>query len=377
VTTPTARRIWFEVDAQVYLGSWTDLPVTRLVASMDMDRVNFTAATLTLDGATAATWAALDPQAQDPLSFSPVRFRARQYEYDAFGAPLIHSYLPGSYGGFSDDSYALLWIRTIDRDYINGRITVDLGGSELMMADKRRIATTVLPTGATTVAGLVNYSIGDVFGGGAVTNDAIVLSTTIPSGDRRDMLQGESHIDLIRPELDAIGCRLYDYWGILFANRARDIVGGTIKLATYTEDEGAPSDADPIVTGLRETVTRDADYADAVLVKGTYTDTSGNRIEWYDRSGTGVNTKGRVISVERAQPAGSIADEFATRTIIRGHDINVQARARLDVRPANALEVHHRAGVLEGNIRAVEYDIDAMNGTATMRLRAQTGEAIE
>lgn len=377
MTTPTARRAWFEAEAQVDLGSWTDLPLARVVASSDMDRVNYTAATLTLHGATPAMWAAMDPRAQNPLGFSPVRFRIRQYQYDDDGAPEVHSNLPGSQGGSSVDSWASLWVRSIERDFISGTVTVELAGAELMLSDKRRIAGTTLNTAATSVSALVQYSIDDVLGGGAVTNDAIVTSTAIAAGDRRLMLQGETHIDLIRAELDAIGCRFYDYWGLLYANRARNITAGTIKLATHTEAEGAPSDADPIVTGLRENVTRDGDFADGVLVKGTYTDGSGNRIEWYQASGAGVNTKGRVINVERAQPSANSAEEFVDRTIIRGHDITVEARARLDVRPAYELEVHHRAGVLEANIRAVEYDIDLDGGSATMTLRAQTGAAIE
>lgn len=377
MTTPTARRVWFEADAQVDLGSWTDLPLVRLVASSDMDRTNFTEATLTLHGVTPEMWAAMDPRNQNPLGFSPVRFRVRQYQYGADGVPAIHSRLPGSVGGSSVDSYASLWVRTIDRDFISGMVTVRLAGAESMLADKRRNAGTTLNTAATTVGQLVEYSVNDVLGGGTITSEAIVSSTAIPAGDRRLMLQGETHIDLIRAELDAIGCRFYDVWGLLFANRARDISSGTIKLATHTDAEGAPSDADPIVTDLRETVTRDGDFADGVLVKGTYTDGGGNRVEWYQASGAGVNTKGRVINVERAQPAANSAEEFVTRTIIRGHDITVEARARLDVVPAYELEVHHRAGVLEANIRAVQYEIDFEAGTATMTIRAQTGEAIE
>src|SRR5690606_8618941 len=118
-------------------------------------------------------------------------------------------------------------------------------------------------------------------------------------------------------ELDAINCRIFDIWGVIFQIAERDTVGATLKLATYTEAEGAPADADPIVTELQRTLTREGDYADGVLAKFDWTNAAGTRVVQYQLTGGGANDKGSVKTYTRPRPAANAAEKLLTRTLIR------------------------------------------------------------
>jgi hypothetical protein len=141
-----------------------------------------------------------------------------------------------------------------------------------------------------------------------------------------------------------------------------------VQLATYTQREGAPPNADPIVYDVSETFDRSGDYADGVLVKFDMSESGGGT--GYQRSGDGSNTRGRVITWSRSAPVGNAANEIVTRTNMRGRDLTITARCRLDITPGQAINVFLRDDIaLTANVRAIRWDI----AKAEMTMRAQAG----
>lgn len=369
MTTLTPQEVVYTWEAQVYtFAEWLDLPVLNVRASADMDRVPYCMVTLTLGGVSDEVWAALDPR---PFpGFAQLRLQVVCSDLD--GTPL--SWL-GQRAGDASPTTATLFLRTARRDRVTGTVTVTAAGAESMLEDRIRLATGTIDTGATTVLGLVEWALQDTFGYSITTADPLASSTSIPAGDRRLMLPGENFNDLIETELQAISYRLYDHWGHVSAVFDREHTPATgenlnVVLATHTHAEGAPAHADPIVYEIEETMSRDGDFADGVLIKYDQTDTGGP-ITW-QRSGDGANTKGRVLTIPRA-PAGDAANPMVERTRIRGVDLTITARARFDIIPGMRLYVYTRTGAVSGSIRAVEYD----TATTHMTISAQTGQPIQ
>lgn len=358
MTTATPRDVKVEYTAYVTGDSGNPLPVTNIVASMDRDRVSFCEATLECTALSETQLADLDPR-----NGVTVAWRAELQELDGTIIHRIPDYaiLPGS--------PAVMWVRTVQNDPLNNSATIRLAGGESMMDDKIRNAGTTNNTGATTVAALVDWSLGDVFGGYTVTHATVASATAIAAGDRRLMLQGESHMDLVKPELDAINCRLLDFWGLLWSTKVRDDVNGTLELSTIPGVAGA----DPIVYEYTESISRDGEWADGVLVKYDYENSGGTRVVAYQASGAGANTRGVVLNRDRAAPAANAADQIVTRTVVRGYDIDVTARLFFDFDAYFALIVHLPGGVeKESHIRSVTWDI----GAGEMRIRAQSGNPL-
>lgn len=79
-----------------------------------------------------------------------------------------------------------------------------------------------------------------------------------------------------------------------------------------------------------------------------------------------------IISLDRGEPSGNLAESIASRSIIRGRDLRVDARARLDVLPGMELQAHLRDGILSGIISAVEWNLS----TATMTIHAQSAVTV-
>ncbi len=371
MTSITPERVRYEVSATLVADPATQLDVDSITPFMDMDGNAFCGVMIRLKSVTDAQWALLDPRTigvQNTLYFN-----VKQLDADT-GAVLTE--LPVVTASF--DPNARLYLREAELDEVTGEATVFATSGEPMLSDKRRISGSTINTGATTVETLFTYSLYDIFGGIAYGVDPIVSSTAIPAGDRRLMLQGESHLDLLMPEMQAIDCRIYDYWGRTWWAKSRtsppSYVGAptTVKLATYTQAEGAPSDADPIVHSARRKVSREGDWADGILVRGEYTNAGGTRVQWWQASGAGVNTRGRVIDMNRAQPASNVANQIATRSVIRGAELTITAAIRFDVRPGQTLTLYTRTRTTTVIVRAVEWDVS----DNLMTIRAETGNPI-
>lgn len=359
MTTASPDAVWYTFEAR--RGS-QHLPVTNISATMDRDRQSLCTATLTLDWIDDALLADLDPR-----TGATVLWFVQQWTGDP-DSPTEVGRLPNIHE-LSTPTPANMFVRSVTRHHVDRTVTVVLAGGESYLADKKRNVGGAIDTGAATVYDLVLWSLIDVFGGLSIAADAPAF-TAIPAGDRRKMLPKESHQDLIQPEMDAVSCRLLDYWGWQWSIKLRSTVSGTLKLATV---EGI-ADTDPIVYEVDETLSRDGDWADGVLIE--YDQPDGTKA--YQSYSTvpgipGANTRSLVLTRERAAPASNAAEGVVARSVTRGYDLEVTARCRFDLDIFMDLEIHTPDTVLQGRIRAVEWDI----GTSEMRIRAQYGEPEE
>lgn len=362
MTTSTPISVRYELYAN--LSGYGNLPAVSIRASADIDRDIFATATLTLAGVSDALWALLDPRTSTPRR---ITWRIIQYGRDAGGSEYEVGRLPVVATGTDT---ANMWIRTANRNHLTGRVIVELATGESLMRDKKRISGATVNTGASTVAGLCTWTLNDVLGS---TPDyyyaPILYSTAIPSGDRRLMQSGEDFISLIQPELDSIGCRLLDAWGRQWRGIVRDATEyGALLLSTHTK-----TDYDAIITEAEETVSRDGDWADGVLIK--YNPPSGTVS--YQASGSGVNTKGVVVTRDRVPAAANAADPMAGRYRARGADFTVTARIRFaqialatkdSPSPQEVRFAFVSGRTIIAKIRAIEWD----TATGLMSIRAQS-----
>lgn len=338
------------------------LPVLRtdgaIRISEDQDRDNFLEVTLELDWLPPHIYAALDPRAQNTLAAAPIRMRMTELAGDG----TILRYWPGFYAA-TDEDLAWLWIRRIQRNWASRTMTLTLSSGEPFLDDRIRLAGTSVDTAATTVRNLVNYSLGDVFAASLGVYSPIVNTTAIPAGDRRLFQPGQSHLDLIKSELDAIDCRLYDMYGRIWNAELRTTVAAEQVRLSTSPDYG--TNCDPIVWEVTDTLSRDGRWADGVLIEYD-TRAFGGTVAW-QRSGSGSHTKGTVVHRTRPAPTANAADKLATRTALRGRDTDVTARARLDVRTRCKAAIFTFDATLQGDLRAVEYSFPE----GTMRLRIE------
>lgn len=370
MTTPSPLEIYHTYLCDIWNdseGGYEQLDVESITATMDVDRLALCEAEVVLAAVTDQQWAWIDPR-QSGFDFTR-KMGIQIKQWDMAGNML--GKIPSQHT--VADEIARLWIRSATRDRISGRTTVRLAGGESMLEDRRRNSGAPQDTGAATVSQLVQWSLIDTFGSYTLSVAPIVIATTIPAGERRQFYPGESHIDLLRPELDAINCRIFDVWGVSWTVPVREATGPTIKLATYTQADGAPADVDGIITSIDETVSRDGGWADAVLIKYDNTE-NGGTVTW-SRSSAGVNTKGLFLTFDRGAPAGgdAPAQEMEARARRRGLDYVIEARCRLDVVAGSPLELHLRDSTITGlTIRSVEWR--PVEGTMT--IRAQTGDPL-
>jgi hypothetical protein len=193
----------------------------------------------------------------------------------------------------------------------------------------------------------------------SVTTTPTDLVTSIPAGTRRDFNSGDSALDLIRSELDAVDERLYDRWGFSWFTEARDFSGNSlVSLAT------APNldpDADPVVIDMSEVRSRDGRWADGVGVRFEV----GGTAQW---AGTGTSTKGILIDRNRPEPGANAATPIRARSMKRGRDLEITATARLDVTSRRPIIVWTPDTFAEGTIRSVEFSFP--EGTMTIRMQS-------
>lgn len=332
-----------------------------LVISEDQDRETFIEVTARLEWLPDHIYRALDPRTQVSTGAPPIKLQLS--ERDGTGA--ILRYWPSNTTNILIDpsAEAGLWVRAITRDWTARTVTIRLSTKEPFLNDRIRLAGTSVDTAATTVRALVNYSLTDVFGGDVLNDYAtIVNSTAIPAGDRRLFQPGQSHMDLIKSELDAIDCRVYDEYGVIWTALARTGTLGQVRLSTAPE---YGTDCDPIVWEVADTLSRDGRWYDGVLIEYD-TRAFGGTVAW-QRSGAGAHTRGQVVNRDRPAPTANAADKLVTRTSIRGRDTDVIARARLDVRSRMTAAIFTFDATLQGAIRAVEYSFPE----GTMRLRIE------
>lgn len=292
--------------------------------SYDRKRVPFIDATISLPY-TEEAWALLDPRvARDVILY----FNVQHYTRTGNGPLTTHvSHLP--YRGI-ENSRGKLWLREAARDYVNETIRLRAQSGEVRFEDKKRIAGTVLDTGATTAEELWDYALTDVgesSARGSVSGYAVLGA--IPAGDRRLWMQGESASSIFESELAAlpVACRSYcDDVGVFIVDEITRPPGFLLSpFAVESGDDGT-------IILAETTLSREDGWADATLVRAEYIDGGGTRQTQYQRfPADGVNRAGKVATQERAIAGSYIAENYTVEASRAGitHRLTVAADFRI------------------------------------------------
>lgn len=380
--------VTYAYDADVRDGDvWRPLPVVSITPSVDLDRVPYTAAVITVGALTEEHWNLLDPRTVDPHQGGQVRWRLRQLNLDG----TVAGYLPHVTGTVGE--WATMFVRALTRNLDSVNITAH--GGETMVEDRLVIEDTSRLTSpheiskelatARNLGEYVDAVLSLTFGPThatpsdplAVTAAAVpAYSTLTVPGMHLEWPApaGVSFIQLVETELSSVGCRLLDAWGCgwFIADRDKPLASGsaTVRWSSY---EDAPAGAEPIIVGFDETISRGGDWADTVVVTGENGLTDDTRT-WRHVAAGGTKSRGQVIQMQSAEPSGNLAASIASRAFRRGHDITITARIRLNITPGMPVHVHLRSGTLTAEIKSIEWDIES--GEMTVHARsAQTVDA--
>lgn len=382
----------YEFDAAVRDGDqWQPLPVVSIVPSVDLDRVPYTAATLTLGAVSDTIWALLDPRTINPRDGGNVRWRLRQYSSDGD----LLGWLPRV--GDDADQWASMHVRTVQRD-LRG-VVVTLHGAESMVDDRLLLEDrntygsyriTVKLQQARTLGEYVNIVLGMTFGAGEAPPadeiaQAAVRVPTLPTYAHPRAMDvsvppalGSSLLQLVEAELSSVGCRLIDQWGLGWLVIDRDhppaFEGSSDIVRWASHDEDLAEGVEPVIIGFTETVTRDGDWADTVVVTGQTSDPDYT-VSWQHNAEGGARSRGRIIPMDSPEPSANLAASIASRAFKRGHDITITARITFDVTPGASLEVHLRSGVLAAEVVSIEWNVSV--GEMTVHARSAQSLTVE
>lgn len=400
MTAPSPLTVSYDYEADYRSGdTWTPLPVTLITPSVNADRVPYATAELTLTAIDEDTFTALDPRTLHPEEGGQVRWRMRQL--DPAGNVIGHLPRVGSNTG----DYAIMHVRSLTRTI--DTVILTLHTAESLLDDKLCMYPIDGPGTNATNRVLLDWIIQYVIGRTRPTG-APPQVVTAADEHAQDVLDtghgwhnsgnslirfGESYLEAVETELNSLDVRLVDAWGLGWYAATRGIpptyddAPTIVKLGAYTTDatHTLPEDVDPIVTGLEQTVARDGDWADTIILDGEHTD-GLYADRWQQTAGRGdftlngyapsraaveaidAQTRGRIIRIDRTAPSGNLAQSIATRALTRGHDLTVTARARFDVLPGMTLEVHLRESTLTATILAVSWNLEL----GTMSILAQS-----
>ncbi|EPD83298.1 hypothetical protein HMPREF1529_02674 [Microbacterium sp. oral taxon 186 str. F0373] len=382
--------VHYEYEAEVRDGNqWIALPATDIVPSADLDRVPFAAATITAGGLSEQQWALLDPRLVDPHEGGQVRWRVRQL--DPAGA--VIGYLPRV--GEATNQWATMYVRSVTRDL--DVATIMLGGGETMVDDRLVIEDTGRLTSRyeisnvlaqpRTLGGYVDALLGLTFGAGhanpADDAAAAVLSRSAGPGTRLSNPEhveipipapaGASFMQLIETELSSLGMRLFDAWGLGWFVASRDKVAPSdpVNLRWASHDDDLPAGVEPIILSFNDTVSRDGDWADTVVVVGESPAFDSTRT-WRHFAEGSARSRGRVIQITAGEPSGNLADSVVSRTFRRGRDIVVNTQIRMEATPGAPIELHLKSGVLAAEVVSVEWQ----TGRGEMTVHARSAQQI-
>jgi len=308
-----------------------NIPLVDPVMEIDYDvrRVPFINARITIPMPEQSILDRLDPRfPRDTI----INYSITHYGRTGSGA--LTTYKSSSPIGWGEDTAGKLLVRDVDIDFVRQTVTIGLTSAEVRCEDKKRIAVNTLDTGATNVAELFAYAITDVGEASKVGFlDAAVLES-VPAGDRRLWMQGESASALFNAELAAVDLRHYgDDIGRHHARKFDDpptAIGASVPLVD--------GDSGTLISAT-ESRSRESGWRDATLVKAQYVNGSGTQITDYQRYPSGgENFKGEVVNLTRAIPSANYA-EYATKFAQRRSGRNVTLVAHLDftIRPGRTI----------------------------------------
>ena len=214
-----------------------------------------------------------------------------------------------------------LHVRSRVIDHVAKEVRIRLASDEALLQDYKLIATVRYTNTATTLRGLVGYVIGLIGGTlAAGTDDAPITAGA------SEWLPGVSAWDYLAPLIEKADLRLWcDEKRVWHLTQRAPLAPGHLSLTT-----GATG----TLTEAVDTIDRDGDYYDAVVITYRWTDSAGAQQYAWDVAGTG----GLVLSETRDQlyPGPGAAAALLARARGRGRVLDLRAVSDYTATPGQA-----------------------------------------
>jgi hypothetical protein len=250
-----------------------------------------------------------------------------------------------------------LGVRSRSVDYVAGTVSVTVASDEALLQDMVNVFYGDEVPATATVYGVVALALASI--GATLGPDPAPDVPLDPDGV--GWQPGQSAWDYVAPLVDAAGLRLYcdagRVWRLVVPN-------------TLTPGE---LDFDPTnVTRLDDSVSRDTQWYDAVMITYRWRNASGVDRTQYASAASPDFTKVLAIQEDRPYPGLGAARALLARASGRGRIATVEAVIDPDARPGQAITIMSPTGPVQTGIATqVQWNVD------TDRMQIRTRDLIE
>lgn len=217
---------------------------------------------------------------------------------------------------------ANLGIRSIDRNYKDGKTRVRIASDEALLQDRAWTSTTPYTPATSDVRTLVSYVLGTI---GATLAAGTVTGTF---GTDVKWTAGQSAWEFINPIVQKAGLALY-----CDENRKWQLI-----IPSATTGELALSDVDN-VTELSASLDRSQEWFDSCVIEYSWNDGTSSRKEYDIYAPSGCTRTEKISYSNTPYPGAGAAQELVTRALTRGFTYQVDSVANYDARPRQTLTV--------------------------------------
>lgn len=256
-----------------------------------------------------------------------------------------------------------LYLAARDHGTTSGELVLELRSDEQLLLDRALLRANVKDWAKTTVRGLVQAVLTDQ-GLGTLVADYGADAAIDPAAAVQS--PGQSYLDHLLGTLESTNLRLWcDEGRVWHLTDKGDVQPGQLSL-----------DYAGTVTDLRDRIDLSTpEYADALVLRFSYLDASGNAQTSYQYASSG-STPRKVLRVDfaSAPPVAGAAARLLRRTRGRGRVLSHEAVSRFDVVPGQAFiaTLPDGAPVQSGKVRAVTYSVPSDRMTVETRELSDT-----
>jgi hypothetical protein len=208
-----------------------------------------------------------------------------------------------------------LGVRTRTADVGAGELRLSLASDEAMLQDYAFMSKALINVGGTSLAAAVNYALAQIGATLADAVDAVIDPAAL------DWTPGTSGWDFCAPLVQAGARRLWcdgaRKWHL--ADPVQPTSGGIV--------------LEPIQVTQVDTVDRDSEWADGVVIEYAWDDTNGLAHLAYDVAGSATSTRVKTLRYERQMAATGAAATILARSQDRGRGLAVSAVADYSAAP--------------------------------------------
>lgn len=238
---------------------------------------------------------------------------------------------------------ASLGVRRRTVDHLSGTVTLDLASDEALAQDYRLVSTAPVRPVGSSVRGAVQYALAQI---GAHLSPGTADGTV--STEAMTWEPGVSAWDYMSPLVQAAGLRLWcDESRVWRLTDPLAPSGGALALSAST------------LKVAEESMDRDSDWYDAVVIRYQWTDSAGTTQIRYDVAARGTPTAVRRVEIDRPYPGPGAAAAMLTRAVGRGRVLAVTAVSNYTVRPGDILSLTLPSTPIQtGLVSRVQWSLD-------------------